>query len=321
METGFNFIDFLLVAIVLLSVWSGWRKGFIIGALELVTWIGSFVAALAFYKYPAALLEKYFSFGVWTLPVAFVLVLILMRILFGVLIRKVLHITPIETHAHGINKILGVVPGFLSGIIYATIAAALLLATPIFATFSEKARESKIANELAVHVEWIDEKFSPVFDEAVNRSLNNLTVNPKSTETVKLPFTVQNPKLREDLEAKMLELVNEERAKEGLPPLKADPEMAEIARKHSRDMFAKGYFAHVNLEGETPTDRIRKARVRYLTAGENLALAPTLKLAHNGLMNSPGHRANILHKSYGRLGIGILDGGYRGLMVTQNFRN
>jgi uncharacterized protein YkwD len=321
MENGFNYIDGFLVAIVLLAVWSGWRKGFIIGALELITWIGSFVAALAFYKYPAALIEQYFSFGVWTLPVAFVLILILMRILFGILIRKVLHITPVETHAHGVNKFLGLLPGLLSGIIYATIAAALLLATPLFASFSEKARESKIANELAVHVEWVDEKFSPVFDEAVNRSLNNLTVNPKSTETVSLPFKVDNPKVREDLEAKMLEMVNEERVKEGLPPLKADPEMARIAREHSRDMFAKGYFAHVNLEGETPTDRIRKARVRYLTAGENLALAPTLKLAHNGLMNSPGHKANILHKSYGRLGIGILDGGFRGIMVTQNFRN
>ncbi len=38
-------------------------------------------------------------------------------------------------------------------------------------------------------------------------------------------------------------------------------------------------------------------------------------------MNSPGHRANILHKDFGRVGIGIMDGGIRGLMVTQNFRD
>jgi uncharacterized protein YkwD len=86
-------------------------------------------------------------------------------------------------------------------------------------------------------------------------------------------------------------------------------------------MFAKGYFSHVNLEGESPSDRITKAKVRFLTAGENLAYAHTLTIAHNGLMNSPGHRANILHKDYGRVGIGILDGGIYGLMVTQNFRN
>ncbi len=39
------------------------------------------------------------------------------------------------------------------------------------------------------------------------------------------------------------------------------------------------------------------------------------------LMNSPGHRANILYPEFGRVGIGIMDGGIRGLMVTQNFRN
>jgi uncharacterized protein YkwD len=118
----------------------------------------------------------------------------------------------------------------------------------------------------------------------------------------------------------MLSLVNQERIREGLPPVKADPEIAEVARAHSRDMFAKGYFAHQNIEGKSPFDRIQEAGVQYKAAGENLALAPTLDIAHNGLMNSPGHRANILRKDFGRLGIGILDGGRYGLMITQNFR-
>ena len=167
----------------------------------------------------------------------------------------------------------------------------------------------------------MDSKIDPVFGDAVQRSLNRLMVRPQSDETVKLHYTVKSPKVREDLEARMLQMVNEERAKEGLAPLQADPEMAAVARKHSADMFARGYFAHVNLDGEDPFDRMRKDGVRFITAGENLALAQTLIMAHNGLMNSPGHRANILHKSFGRLGIGILDGGIYGLMVTQNFRN
>jgi uncharacterized protein YkwD len=86
-------------------------------------------------------------------------------------------------------------------------------------------------------------------------------------------------------------------------------------------MFARSYFSHISPEGATPFDRIRKAEISFLTAGENLALAQSLHLAHTGLMNSPGHKANILHKSFGRVGIGILDGGIYGIMVTQNFRN
>jgi uncharacterized protein YkwD len=66
---------------------------------------------------------------------------------------------------------------------------------------------------------------------------------------------------------------------------------------------------------------MRDSGVRFLTAGENLALAPTIEVAHTGLMNSPGHRANILRREFGRVGIGVMDGGMRGLMVSQEFRN
>jgi uncharacterized protein YkwD len=66
---------------------------------------------------------------------------------------------------------------------------------------------------------------------------------------------------------------------------------------------------------------MREANVRFRIAGENLALAQTLQMAHTGLMNSPGHRANILRPQFGRVGIGIMDGGKRGLMVSQEFRN
>ena len=97
--------------------------------------------------------------------------------------------------------------------------------------------------------------------------------------------------------------------------------MLVVARAHSADMFARGYFSHVTPEGTSPFDRMKREKVRFLAAGENLALGQTLNICHRGLMNSPGHRANILSKAFGRVGIGILDGGFHGLMITQNFRN
>ena len=119
----------------------------------------------------------------------------------------------------------------------------------------------------------------------------------------------------------MLALVNQERGQRGLKPLQADEALRAVARAHSRDMFARGYFSHISPEGRSPFDRIRAADIRFLAAGENLALAQTLPTAHQGLMNSPGHRANILRPTFGRIGIGVLDGGMFGLMVTQAFRN
>ena len=86
-------------------------------------------------------------------------------------------------------------------------------------------------------------------------------------------------------------------------------------------MFQQGYFSHVSPGGKGPFDRMRNDGVQFTNAGENIALAPTLDIAHSGLMHSPGHRANILRPEFGRLGIGIVDGGKYGLMISQEFRN
>lgn len=317
-----NWIDWVLILIVLLSVIIGWQKGFILGVVDLISWVGSLLAGFFFYGYVANLIDRYVtSLGVWSAPVAFILTIILARILLSFVFSPILRNTRLSTHESSVNKTLGILPGAVNGFINATIISALFLIVPLWEGLSQAARESKIANRLAMNVEWVDDQLSPVFDEAVQRSINRLTVHPESKETVKLNFTVASPEVRNDLEAQMLQLVNTERVKQGLSPLKADPELTQVARAHSKDMFARGYFSHMNLEGKTPSDRIQAAKVHFITAGENLAYAHTLTIAHNGLMNSPGHRANILSKDYGRVGIGILDGGIYGLMVTQNFRN
>lgn len=316
-----NYVDILLGIVILLYIWAGWRKGFIVGVLDLILLAVSLMTAFWLYQYVAAMLERAFGLGVWGPPLGFLLTFFLARLVFGLIANLILRSVPHETHRHVANQALGTVPGLVNGLIYGTIIAALLLSLPISNGLSSATRDSRIAGRMAEGAEWLHDKFSPVFNDAIQRTMNRMTVNPESKESVELHYTVKNPDVRPDLEARMLEMVNEERAKHGLKPLAADPEMAVVARLHSRDMFARGYFSHNTPEGKDPFDRMKAKGVRFLTAGENLALAQTLRMAHNGLMNSPGHRANILNASYGRLGIGILDGGIYGLMVTQNFRN
>ena len=317
-----NWIDLVLLVIVVLAMWAGWQKGFILGVVDLIVWIGSLLAGFFCYKFFGDFFQQTFpSLGVWTLPLAFILTIILARILLAVIFNRFLSATSREAHEHGVNHALGLVPGFVNGLLYATIAAALLLALPLSNTISAQTRSSQLAARLASGVEWLDQKLSPIFDDATKQTLNSLTVEPKSDETVELNFTVANPTPRPDLEARMLELVNKERTKRGLQPVKADPEMTAVARAHSRDMFVRGYFSHYTPEAKDPFDRMRAANVKFVAAGENLALGQTLTICHQGLMNSPGHRANILRPNYGRLGIGVLDGGIRGLMISQEFRN
>jgi uncharacterized protein YkwD len=316
-----NYVDIFLVLVVVIAIWNGWRKGFMLGVLDLAILGSSVIAAFLLYPYLAVKLEKWIpSLGVWTMPAAFIIVMVIVRMIAAAIVTAILRGVSREAHEHGANRFLGMAPGLVNGLINAIIFTALLFALPLWNGLASETKESNLANRLSRPAEWIESQLSPVFDEAVKKTMNKMTVEPGSKESAKLPFTVTDPAIRPDLEAEMLSLVNQERIKEGLPAVNADPEMMEVARAHSRDMFAKGYFAHLNLEGKTPFDRIQEAGVQYKAAGENLALAPTLAIAHNGLMNSPGHRANILRKDFGRLGIGILDGGRYGLMITQNFR-
>jgi len=317
-----NWIDILLLAIILLAVLGGLYRGFLLATLELAGWIASVAMGFAFYPYAASLFQKHMpSLGVWTFPLSFILVIILARLILSLIINGILRATPSTVHRSPLNHAAGMIPGFVSGLIYATIVSALLLAFPISNQFSESARDSKVANAFGLGIEWLNEKISPVFDKAVDQSMHKLTVEPESDEIVTLPFKTTNFRERPDLEAKMLDLVNNERRKVGLPPLQPDPELRKVAVAHSADMFQRGYFAHLTPEGKDPFDRMRDAHVRFTLAGENLALAQTLPIAHEGLMNSPGHRENILRTGFGRVGIGILDGGFYGIMISQEFRN
>jgi uncharacterized protein YkwD len=318
-----NAIDIVLVVLVLLSASNGWRRGFILGLLDLLGWILSLVAGLRFYQPVAGWLGARVDWwsDVWDQPLAFILIAVSVGVAVHLLSYVFLRGLPEGAHERSLNRLFGLIPGVANGLITAAIVAALLLTIPLNEGLSERVRTSGLVNRLSVYTERLENALHPVFGNAIAQTLNLLTVQPDSDERVTLPFTVQVSRPRPDLEAEMLRLVNKERVAAGLRALAPDPEVTEVARRHSTDMFARGYFAHDTPEGRDPFDRMRAAEVRFLTAGENLALARSVQIAHTGLMNSPGHRANILRPEFGRVGIGIMDGGMRGLMVTQNFRN
>ena len=319
----FNIIDILLVVLVLLSALNGWRRGFIRGVLDLLAWALSLLAGLRFYASVARWLGPHVDLwpDVWDRPAAFAVVAVTAFVAVKFFSHAILRRLPNNIDERLINRLLGIVPGLANGLITAAIVSALLLAIPLNEALRERTRESALVNRLAGYAERLETALHPVFGDAIAETLNLLTVQPESHQRVVLPYKVPTSRPRPDLEARMLQLVNKERIAAGVKALAPDPEVTEVARGHSADMFARGYFAHDTPEGRDPFDRMREAKVRFVTAGENLALAPTVQIAHTGLMSSPGHRANILHKDFGRVGIGVMDGGIRGLMVSQEFRN
>ncbi len=319
---GLNAIDLLLVAVLLLGVWRGWRVGFVAGVVELACLAAGLVVAFFASPWLAALLDRHALLPEpWASPAAFLAVFLVVQLVLSGLARRLVRPLSAGAMARSVNRALGLLPGAANGAINAMVVAVLLTALPLTDGITRAAQDSTLVARLGVPADWLEHRLGPIFNPAVERTMQALTVQPQSQERVALPFVVKDAKPRPDLEAAMLTLVNAERAKAGQRPLTADPETLDVSRAHSRDMFERSYFAHITPEGRSPFDRLRAARLTYRAAGENLALARTLDMAHTGLMNSPGHRANILNPAFGRVGIGIVDGGRHGLMVTQTFRN
>jgi uncharacterized protein YkwD len=316
-----NWIDLLLIVVIVLSVIAGFYRGFIIGSISLLSWTGSLLLAFLFYPYTAQGMDKIMNVGPWLLPLAFIITAVIARIIIGVLARLIFRSIPDSANRTLVNRFLGIIPGAINGWLYAVIISALLLALPLKNNITTKTRESALASRFAVQAEWANQRLAPVFDDAVRQTINSLTLKPGTEESVDLTFKYDKGVARPSMEVAMLEMVNKERAKAGLKPLKADPELTFVARAQSQDMLKRGYFAHINPEGRDPFDRMRAANISFRAAGENLALAQSLEIAHKNLMNSPGHRANILNPSYGRLGIGVIDAGFYGLMISQEFRD
>jgi len=107
-------------------------------------------------------------------------------------------------------------------------------------------------------------------------------------------------------ETKMLDLINQERQKAGVPPLTMHTKLRELARLKSEDMLVNNYFSHYSEKYGSPFDMMKNNGVLYWSAGENIAKASSVERAHTNLMNSEGHRNNILNPKFDHIGIGIV---------------
>jgi uncharacterized protein YkwD len=318
-----NYVDLILVSILLLALYQGYRRGFILGLLDLFAIAVSLFAAFYFYLYIATFIDdNLFKIEERLLfPLSFFISLIIIRLIIGTAILGLYKMISNKIHQSTLNRAMGLLPGLVKGLFLTALFSIIFLFVPFWPELPKKARESYFANNLSQEVETIDHKIAPDISEQVNQSISKLTIEPESDKTIDLTFKVAHPVPNEQMENHMLVLVNEERKKAGLKPLEKDIAMRIVARLHSKDMFQKGYFSHINLDNKSPFDRMRAHGIIYRAAGENLALSQTVEIAHLGLMNSPGHRANILNPKFNRVGIGIMDGGIYGIMITQNFRN
>lgn len=326
-QFGFNALDGLLLAVIIFYCYEGYLLGFFRATLDFLSFIVSFLLGLVLFAPVSVWLVSIFALPQgFANAIAFFIIALVSEITITLLLRRLDQFAPARPNKSlskelfkKIDHPLGVLPGLASSYVILSFLLTVIIALPASPLLKQLVIGSRLGSTLVAHTASVQHALSDVFGGAITDTLNVMTVKPQGDATISLNFHVASPTVDEQAEAAMVRLVNSERQRRGLAPLSVDPALLVLARSYGTDMFQKGFFSHYDTEDKSPFDRMNDAGIIYLHAGENLALAPSTQLSHQGLMNSPGHRANILSPQYKKIGIGVMDGGVYGKMYVQEF--
>jgi len=163
--------------------------------------------------------------------------------------------------------------------------------------------ETEVAQEVATPTPTVQDQ-AESFAPAPSATVESLPAPHHAVVVENLPAKANS----------LLESMNAARVAEGLAPLAADSTLSAVALSRAQDLVENGYFAHYGPDGGSAFSELAARGVHYALAGENLARnnyveSQTVAAAFEGLMASPGHRANILEPKFTKVGVvAVLDG-------------
>ncbi|MDQ3855265.1 MAG: CAP domain-containing protein, partial [Chloroflexota bacterium] len=301
----------------------GFRRGLLLAGLDLLGLLFTLLVAFSGYRGLAEILAERTSLQTeLAQPVAFFALIALGGALYTLVATAVVRVRRAARGLalpFGLSRWLGAAVGLGHGLIVATLVVIAITLLPVSASVADRANEGAVAP----YFKRASSRLAPGVEELLpalpaSPLVGVETVGPHETVALRFPKQLQ---LSVDpaAETEMLRLINRDRRTNGLQPLKMDEPLRQVARAHSREMFERSYFSHTSPSTGSPGDRLEKAGVPFLVAGENLAYQPNVRIAHEKLMASPGHRKNLLSPRFRRVGIGIISAGLYGNMYTQDF--
>lgn len=318
-----NWVDVIFLLVLLYFILT--NRGFIHTILDVLGFLFSLLLSYRLYAFFGKIIAENFTIprGIANAVgffIAWFIAEIILYLIFTSLYQSFLH----KLHRNPVDKSLGYLAGAIQACIIFLFFISLIFALPVRGQVKQAIMESRTGPYFVNISQSTERRLKNVFGDAISETINFLTIKPQSNETVDLGFKLKENQLSVDetSEEQMLKLVNNERRQRGLPELRQDNQLRTVARAYAKEMFINGFFAHTSqVDGSNPGERANRYNVEYQVLGENLAYAPDVYIAHQGLMNSEGHRKNILSPEYSRVGIGVIDGGYYGKMFVQEFRD
>jgi len=321
-DLAFTPVDAAVLALVAVAAWFGYRTGFIATTYSLASWILAVATGLAL-EGPATSVTEMLT-GLPT-PVAATVGFVVMVVVAEALLSAAgyLAVRPIvaglrRSRLSAADRILGTVPGAIRSLFIVAVAILAIEALPVSSDAKAAVETSRTGRVVNAGIAALEPQIRALAGQLGGSSFLVTRIGEDQTEHLDLPDGLD---LAADpiAERQLLDLVNEERAQRGIGVLISDDRLVVIARSHSEEMFKLKYFSHESPVSGSPFDRLKAAGITYSRAGENLAYAQSISVAHRALMDSPGHRENILRPEFTRIGIGVINAGAYGRMVTQLF--
>lgn len=317
-----NWLDFVILIIFVLYVWSDYCRGFLRLCADFIGLILAFIIALRYYSVLTGFIvgHSHINFSN-AQPLAFLIIWLLTQTIFFGLSKIISYYTPRPIKDSNINKYLAIFPALAKGFIFIIVVIILVMASPVSNDWKNQFKKSLIFSLNLKYAIGFEDRLEKIFGGS-NDSLATVSKNNfEPDETKDLQFATREMKIDLSAEKIIFTKINEERSRLGLKVLVEDPQITEIARAHSKDMLINGYFSHTSKDGRTLFDRFIDAKIMFQKGAENIALAPSAELTHMGLMNSQKHKDNILNPEFTRVGVGVMNAGKYGLMTTEDFAN
>ena len=216
---GFNWVDFLILIVIIFYCFEGYALGFYSAALDLVSFIVSFALGLTFYGTFGQLLVKVFSMpSGFANAIGFFIVSFFAEIILSFILKRLILTLPYFAEfgsqpilVKRLNSFLGIVPAIFSAVLLLAFILTMVITLPVSVYLKHSVSTSRIGKVLVINTQGFAKDLNNVFGGAVNETLAFLTVEPKSTEIVNLNFKTNSFTTDWAAEEKMLSLINQER--------------------------------------------------------------------------------------------------------------
>ncbi len=315
-----NWVDLVIILIFIYFLTDALRFGFWLVLANFFSFLLSLTVAFLGYSSISFLLQDNFSLSrPLSNALGFLFLAGFSEFILNYIFYDIANKIPFKFWKKPWNNILAIIPALGQGIIISTFLLVLVVCFPVFPKVKKDVNESRFGTLILKNTAQLEARVDDIFGELISNSLTHLTIQPGSRESISLQiidFDLSEDKNSEEL---MFMRINEERKKRNLSEFSLREELVFVAREYAKDMWERGYFGHFSPEGEDVAARLNKANILFNVVGENLALAPSVEIAHAGLMNSEGHRRNILDPEFKKVGVGAIDNGVYGKMFVQIF--